>query len=181
MTPSPPTSTMPAGRSHDHDPRPAAGQAGTPPDVRLLRGWGQDPGTCHDRHGRCKGICYGAVPALTLAVAMATLSRARVSSTLAKPWACLRRSALRLFQSGRHTGSAISAPSPASGDPIRPLRGAALEDEAAHRPRRVARLYVRSPPRMRGRLPHGIPRLPGAAKTRRAGHLITEKMLRPAG
>ncbi len=27
----------------------------------------------------------------------------------------------------------------------------------------------------------GIPRLPGAAKTRRAGHLLTEKMLRPRG
>ena len=46
-------------------------------------GHGQEPGKCHDRHGRCKGTDYGAVPALTLAVAMATLSRARVSSTLA--------------------------------------------------------------------------------------------------
>ena len=71
-------------------------------------GWGQAPGRCHDRHGRCKGTYYGAVRLLTLAVAMATLSRARVSSTLAKPWACLRRPARRLFQNGRHTDS-ISA------------------------------------------------------------------------
>jgi hypothetical protein len=85
-------------------------------------GHGQPPSVCYDANGRCKGTCYGAVPALTLAVAMATLSRARVSSTLARPWACIRRPARRLFQSGMHTGSAISAPSPASGDPARPLR-----------------------------------------------------------
>jgi len=40
---------------------------------------GQEPGRCYDASGRCKGTCYSAVPALTLAVAMATLSRARVS------------------------------------------------------------------------------------------------------
>ena len=75
-------------------------------------GWGQVPGRCYDDHGRCKGTYYGAVPALTLAVATATLSRARVSSTLARPWSCLRRPGRWLFQSGRHTGSAISAPIP---------------------------------------------------------------------
>ena len=52
-------------------------------------GHGQAPGKCYDDHGRCKGTCYGAVPALTLAVAMATLSRARASATLARPWGCL--------------------------------------------------------------------------------------------
>jgi hypothetical protein len=60
-------------------------------------GHSQAPGKCYDDHGRGNGTYYGAVPALTLAVAMATLSRARVSSTLAKPWASLRRPALRLF------------------------------------------------------------------------------------
>ena len=75
-------------------------------------GHGQPPGVCYRANGRCKGTYYGAVPALTLAVAMATLSRARVSSTLARPWACLRRPARWLFQGGRHTGSAISAPIP---------------------------------------------------------------------
>jgi hypothetical protein len=80
-------------------------------------GQGQPPGKCRDRRSRCKGTYYGAVPALTLAVAMATLSRARIPSTLEKLWACLRRPALRLFQSGVPTDSAISAPSPASGDP----------------------------------------------------------------
>jgi hypothetical protein len=34
------------------------------------------PQLCYDADGRGKGTCYGAVPALTLAVAMATLSRA---------------------------------------------------------------------------------------------------------
>jgi hypothetical protein len=72
-------------------------------------GHGQVPGKCYDRHGQCPGTYYGAVPALSLAVAMATLSRARVSSTLARPWACLQRPARRLFQSGMHTHSAISA------------------------------------------------------------------------
>jgi hypothetical protein len=75
-------------------------------------GHGQAPGKCYDDHGQGKGTYHGAVPALTLAVATATLSRARVSSTLAKPWACLRRPALRLFQSGTHTDSAISATIP---------------------------------------------------------------------
>src|SRR4029077_20400989 len=85
-------------------------------------GHGQAPGKCYDDHGRGNGTCYGAVPVLTLAVAMATLSQARDSSTLATPWASLRRPARRLFQSGMQTGSAISAPIPASGDPARPLR-----------------------------------------------------------
>jgi hypothetical protein len=75
-------------------------------------GHGQAPGKCYDDHGRGKGTCYGAVPALTLAVAMAAQSRARVSPALARPWDCLQRPAPRLFQSGRHTGSAISAPIP---------------------------------------------------------------------
>jgi len=41
-------------------------------------------------------------------VAVATLSRAKASSTLARPWACLRRSARRLFQSGMHTDPALA-------------------------------------------------------------------------
>lgn len=75
-------------------------------------GRGQAPGKLYDRNSPCKGTCYGAVPALTLAVAMATLSRARVSSTLARPWARLQRPARRLFRSGMHTDSAIAAPIP---------------------------------------------------------------------
>jgi DNA ligase D-like protein (predicted polymerase) len=86
-------------------------------------GWGQVPGRCYDDHGRGKGTCYGAVLPLTLAVAMATLSRARVSSTLARPWACLQRPARRLFQNGMHTARRSQPSSPASGDPVRPLRG----------------------------------------------------------
>jgi hypothetical protein len=74
--------------------------------------WGQVSGRCYDDHGRGKGTYYGAVLPLTLAVAMATLSRARVSSTLARPWACLQRPARRLFQNGMPTDSAISAPIP---------------------------------------------------------------------
>ncbi len=48
-------------------------------------GWGRVPGRRYDDHGRGKDTYYGAVLALALAVAMATLSRARVSSTLARP------------------------------------------------------------------------------------------------
>ena len=72
-------------------------------------GWGQDPGTCHDRHGRYKGTYHGAVPAFNLGRGNGHAVPGEGLFDLARPWACLRPPARRLFQSGRHTGSAISA------------------------------------------------------------------------
>jgi len=77
---------------------------------------GQAPGICHDRHGRCNGTYYGCRPGFNLGRGNGHAVRGRESSTLARPWARLQRSH-RPFHSGMHTGSAISAPSPASGDP----------------------------------------------------------------
>lgn len=79
-----------------HDDRPA--KAGRSSCGFCWAGQGQPPGKCRDRRSRRNGTYHGAVPALTLAVAMATLSRARVSSTLTRPWACIQQPACKLFQ-----------------------------------------------------------------------------------
>jgi hypothetical protein len=78
-----------------HDDRPAKASRSS---CGFWRAATASPSVCYDAHGRGKGTCYGYRPGLTLAVAVATLSQARVSSTLARPWARLRRPARRLFQ-----------------------------------------------------------------------------------